>query len=92
MKKLVAPVVLALLTLIACTKAKAKSGEECTDKASCADGLGCYIIGINFKCYTPAEATAACKASPVCKTGGKCTATENSTQATDPKYYMGGCQ
>jgi hypothetical protein len=68
-----------------------KSGATCTGKSDCADGLNCYIIGIQFTCLTPEEGAAACKASPGCKSGGKCTATDNATQASDPQYYMGGC-
>jgi hypothetical protein len=92
MRKVIVPVVLALLMLVACTKAKGKSGATCTGKSDCADGLNCYIIGIQFTCLTPEEGAAACKVSPGCKSGGKCTATDNATQASDPQYYMGGCK
>ena len=83
---------LAIIALIGCTKSKKASGGECASKADCADGLSCYIIGINFKCFTKAEADVICKASPLCKTGGKCRAMENTTQASSPEHYMGGCE
>jgi hypothetical protein len=91
-KHLVVAVVLAMVAVVACTKSKAKSGEKCEEKADCAEGLGCYIITGQFRCFTHDEADAVCKATSDCKTRGKCRAVENSTQATDPKYYMGGCQ
>jgi hypothetical protein len=95
MRTIALPLVLALLALVACTKSKAASGEKCTQKADCADGMDCYIIGIDFKCYTKEQGEAACKASVGCKSGGKCRATQDSTHVGaggKPEYMMGGCE
>ncbi len=96
MRHLFVPVFLTLLAIVACTKSKAASGEKCAGKSDCADGMDCYIIGIDFRCYTKDQGEAACKASPQCKASGKnCRATQDSTHVGTggkPEYMMGGCE
>jgi len=92
MRKTILPLVLVFLALIACTKSKKPSGGECTSKADCQDGLECFIIGIKFACLTKEQGEAACKASPDCKSKGKCNVTLNATHSDKPEHMMGGCE
>jgi hypothetical protein len=75
--------VAALVVLSACQK-KAGSGQACSKKEDCADGLDCYVIGINIVCLDTEKATVMCKASNLCKTYNKCTPTV--------EHGMGGCK
>ncbi len=79
----VAVSVLGLVALGGCTKKKAEAGQSCTQKEDCADGLDCYVIGVNITCLDKERATPLCKASNICKTQNRCT--------PSVEHGMGGC-
>jgi hypothetical protein len=82
MRGVVALSMMGLLVVTACQK-KVGSGQSCSKKEDCEEGLDCYVIGINIVCLDKPKAEIMCKASTLCKTHNKCTPTV--------EKGMGGC-